>query len=410
MNQEQFATTSDKEKAKRLIVTGIGDPRSYTTWSGTPANLIEAIEQAGYAVDAVDSSAIGRFKKLRLMLGYQTSRWQAFLPTPQNIKRQIAWLTAEARSDYARTRRARRHYAKLLRQHLEDETAKKILHLTSLALPLGEHDSSTNHYLMCDSTWHTLREVSDVNNRFTRATLCEFEQAEREAFQSVEHFFPIAEYVKEDLIAHYGIDSKRITVVGTGRGKITAFDGNKDYANGHILFVAKVRFEEKGGLLLIKAFKRAQQVNPRLKLVIVGQEEYREMAIGAPNVRFLGHVPWEELQQLFNDAALYAMPATAEPWGLVYLEALACKTPILGLNRHAIPELTGHGRYGFMAAKSDAQSVAETILNAFRDFQRLQKMGDEGQQWCLQHYTWDRVAARILEVIFDAKNGLNTDN
>ncbi len=402
---------------KRLMVAGIGDPRSYATWAGTPLQVIEALEVKGCHVDAIDcSDALDKATKLRLMIGYQGSRWQAFAPTPGNIKRQTAWLNSEARSDYSRSRRARAAYAAYLQQRRRQAKAAKVLYMTSLALPLAKDDSGTQHFLMCDSTWHTLSAFSNVDNRFTSATLRDFEDAERASFQSVEHFFPTAEYVRDDLINHYGIAPHRITVVGTGRGKLATFEGNKDYASGHILFVAKARFAEKGGALLIEAFKRAQQAMPHLKLTVVGQESYREMAVNVPNLTFHGYVEWDELQSLFNSAALFAMPATAEPWGLVYLEAMGCKTPILGLNRHAIPEFTDNGRVGFVVDRADAKSIAQIILNAFSDVERLRVMGRESQQRCLQKYTWEIVASHILHTMFHddenkrAANDTDTDN
>lgn len=46
--------------------------------------------------------------------------------------------------------------------------------------------------------------------------------------------------------------------------EIEPFTGEKDYENVHILFVAKLRFDDKGGLLLLEGFKKAQRKNPRL--------------------------------------------------------------------------------------------------------------------------------------------------
>ena len=37
-----------------------------------------------------------------------------------------------------------------------------------------------------------------------------------------------------------------------------------------------------------------------------------------------------------------------EPWSLVYLETLACKMPIIGLNQNAFPEECGYSSYGYI--------------------------------------------------------------
>lgn len=108
----------------------------------------------------------------------------------------------------------------------------------------------------------------------------------------------------------------------------------------------------------------------------------------------------EDLQRLFNEAALFAMPAPGEHWGLVYIEALLCRTPILGLNRKAFPELSGGGRYGFIVPDPPTpQSVAEVILEAMADPERLGGMGERGQQFALEHFTWEKVVDRMLAAI-----------
>jgi hypothetical protein len=57
---------------------------------------------------------------------------------------------------------------------------------------------------------------------------------------------------------YYGVSRDRISIVGGGWGPIEPFFGEKDYANGPILCVAKMRFEDKGGRLLIEAFRNRE--------------------------------------------------------------------------------------------------------------------------------------------------------
>jgi glycosyltransferase involved in cell wall biosynthesis len=132
-----------------------------------------------------------------------------------------------------------------------------------------------------------------------------------------------------------------------------------------------------------------------LKLVIVGQDSYKEMVKDIPNVTVHGYIEWEKLQRLYYDAALFAMPAIMEPWGQVYVEALECKTPILGLNRNSLPEITQNGRFGFLVDQATPEKVADAILEAYSDPQRLQQMGEAGQKYCLENFSWHHVATKI---------------
>jgi len=214
----------------------------------------------------------------------------------------------------------------------------------------------------------------------------------------MEHIFTISEYVKDDLIHHYQINPQKITVVGTGLGVIKPYLGAKDYSNGKILFAAKGRFEDKGGNLVLKAFEMASTTNPNMELIIVGQNEYTEQLKGK-NIKTYGFISIEELQNIFNECSLFLMPAINEPWGLVYLEALACKMPIVGLNRNSFPEISQNGKYGFGLDDENPEKLCKVLLEAFSDNKKLEEMGKAGQEFCLEKFSWSKTVSRIMSVI-----------
>ena len=184
-------------------------------------------------------------------------------------------------------------------------------------------------------------------NGYSEMLLIDAERLEKIAYHQMTHIFSISEFVKKNLVEHYEVKPEKITVVGTGPSEfIKPFHGEKSYSNGKILFAAKDRFTDKGGHLVLEAFKIASQRNSHLELSIVGQNEYTEK-LNLPNIKAYGFLRVDELQEIFNKSSLFLMPAINEPWGLVYLEALACKTPIVGLNRNSFPEIADYGNYGF---------------------------------------------------------------
>ncbi|MCL0069463.1 glycosyltransferase family 4 protein [Dehalococcoidia bacterium] len=235
-------------------------------------------------------------------------------------------------------------------------------------------------------------------DNYSKRAVAIFDRLENRAYSQMNHIFPISNYVKENLINHYNVPSKNITVVGTGLGVIKPFEGEKDYSDRKILFVAKERFSDKGGELVIAAFRRALEVDSKLQLTIAGCKEGEKFAT-CPNVTSLGFIPLQSLQKLFDTHSLFVMPALNEPWGLVYLEAMACKMPIMGLNRNSFPELSGYGRYGFCIEDASPATLASALVEAFRNPERLKKMGEQAQAFCLAEFSWEKTVNRILEVI-----------
>mgnify|MGYP001011499650 CR=1 FL=1 len=134
-------------------------------------------------------------------------------------------------------------------------------------------------------------------------------------------------------------------------------------------------------------------------LVIAGQQNYPDLYGRLPGVTAHGRITLEKLQELFQQADLFAMPALYEPWGLVYLEAMSCRVPVLGLRRQALPEITDEGRLGFLCAEAEPSLLAEVILDAMSDAERLRRMGVAAQERCLAHYTWEKTVERMLAVM-----------
>lgn len=362
------------------IACPFGDPRLSKTWSGTPANIVNALEKQKLEIIGINSKP-SKFKQAIALVAQMLSGYGWF--------------------EFGRGKYSRSYRAQIVRSQARG--CQKILHMGTWNLPMAAKNSNLEHYLFCDTTWNLwFQDVTDIH-RYTPKLINTLEQLEIAAYSQIKHFFSTSQYVRDNLVEHYRIEPNKITVVGTGRGKIEPLSGNKDYQQGHILFVAKERFADKGGFLLLEAFRLIQQKNPNLKLVIVGSEEYQQFVRDIPNVRVTGFIPWSELQHLFDTASLFAMPSLHEPWGLVYLEALASKTPILGLNRNSLPEITQNGKYGFLVDEPDPQLIAATILQAFSEPAKLSHMGNEGQKYCLSTFSWERVAIKIKSITDEKK-------
>ena len=363
----------------KLNICSLGDPTNPETWSGTPFNLysellrincLGTVFNSTYSGNKYMRKIISLFTKLYYKCSVDSGR--GFLNRYLNAKK------------------------------VEKETARSIsnltLHTGTLDLPFFIFPQNQKHFLFCDATWNLWATYSSGMKGYSIKLLNDAENLERKAYHQMEHIFPISDYVKENLVAHYGVNPQKITVVGTGLGVIKPYYGLKDYSNGKILFAAKGRFEDKGGNLVLEAFKIALKSNPILELTIVGRNEYTEK-IHLPNVKTYGFIPIEELQDIFNNSSLFIMPAINEPWGLVYLEALACKMPIVGLNRNSFPEISDYGKYGFGLDNENPEELAKIIINVFGNPERMKEMGQKAQEYCLNKFTWNNTVSKIIQTI-----------
>lgn len=355
-----------------------GDPRDPRSWSGAPANVGKELERLGVVVESI-RPRMSRIEKL----GVAAQDMFSGLGRPVSTEQVLRGL------------RSRRKLARQVAEQARRLGARHVLHTGSFDLPACDRASGVSHYLYCDHSWAlTQRHHIDVP-RYNARAIRAFEQAEQEALSGLAHIFTFGSYVRDNLIAHYGLPPDRVTAVGSGMGTIEPYEGAKSYDKPVLLFVAKHLFRAKGGLLLLEAFDLARRRRPDLSLTIVGDERSRAFVGDRAGVTLLAHLPWATLQQLYRDATLLVQPMLNDPWGQVYLEAMASRTPVMGLNRNGLPELVDGGRHGFLVDRADAVALAEAILSAVSDPQRLERMASSAQSHVLQNYSWSRVAERI---------------
>jgi|SRR5450631_541709 glycosyltransferase involved in cell wall biosynthesis len=359
---------------KIVVVSGEGNPSDPRTWSGTPSNLIEGLRGIGCEVTGFN-----------------------LLPDrPVRAVITALSLVAGFGKEYRRTPFFTMYSDMMAPKSLPPESA--ILHMGLCTIPHRRKVGDGRHAIYLDTTFNQISKYAI--RAYSSAIHRKYEQFEIACLKAADHIFTVSECAMNDLINHYSISPGRVTSVGTGLGKIRPKTGDKDYSSRTVLFVAKQRFEDKGGMLLLEGFRLAQVEDPRLKLIVVATEPYRQVVEAIPGASFKSNLPWDELENLFNSASLFAMPALYEPWGLVYLEALACRTPILGLNRNAVPEFTQDGKFGFLIDEATGPAVANALSGAFADTEQLANMGRSAQLYVQGHYGWDKTAIRIDEALF----------
>jgi glycosyltransferase involved in cell wall biosynthesis len=158
---------------------------------------------------------------------------------------------------------------------------------------------------------------------------------------------------------------------------------------------------------LIRAVAVLHDEHPDVRLLIVGREMepgYAETLkvlaaeLGVnEKVVFTGHRG--DVPTLMAAADIYAMPSQYEPFGLVYLEAMAMELPVIALNSGGTPEVVENGSDGLLSDPGDAQSLADNLLTCIEEPQRRVEMGRHGRHRAETVFTIGRMA-RGCEAIY----------
>jgi len=105
-----------------------------------------------------------------------------------------------------------------------------------------------------------------------------------------------------------------------------------------------------------------------------------------------------DLVNLYNEAAVFACPSVYEPFGIINLEAMACETPVVATRVGGIKEVVVDEETGLLVPPSEPAKLAHAITRIVEDPTTGTTMGKAGRRHVLRQFTWDRIAARTLEL------------
>lgn len=168
----------------------------------------------------------------------------------------------------------------------------------------------------------------------------------------------------------------------------------------YFLFVGRL-VKLKGAQTLIEAFRRYAEAD----LLIAGdgiyEPELRRLAQGMPHVRFLARVQPDDLRRLYRDAIALLVPALVyETFGLITLEALAQKTPVIARDLGAVAELVRDTGGGIIYKSEDELLEAVRLLQVNQPLR--DELGTRGYETYVARYSEDRHVKDYLEAIDDA--------
>jgi glycosyltransferase involved in cell wall biosynthesis len=117
----------------------------------------------------------------------------------------------------------------------------------------------------------------------------------------------------------------------------------------------------KGCDIAMKAFSLAAAKIPNLRLVVFGAGESFPVDFPLPNVSEYIRQPTEEqIKECYSKCDAWLFSSRSEGFGLPILEAMACRTPVIGTPAGAAPELLASGG-GILVKPEDPEDMAKAI-------------------------------------------------
>jgi len=185
---------------------------------------------------------------------------------------------------------------------------------------------------------------------------------------------------------------------------------------GQMLFVGRL-VEKKGLIHLINALPDLTQKHSELKLVVAGdgpeldflQKESGSL-IRAGKIEFLGPLSHHKIASLYQQSEMAVFPfieaesGDVEGLGLVVIEAMASKCPVIAGNVPAISDTVTDGETGLIVDPLNPEAIVDTVSRLHMDASLRRKLAHSAYTFVHQNYSWKICAARYKNLFHEILN------
>jgi alpha-maltose-1-phosphate synthase len=254
---------------------------------------------------------------------------------------------------------------------------------------------------------------------------------EETAYKNADGVVAVSESMRRDVMELYGVSTEKVRVIPNGID-IDEFQRKRDEdllrrhgvdpSRPVVLFVGRIT-RQKGVLHLLNA---APHLPSGTQLVLcagapdtpeIGAEMEQKVKALQANPGHHGHkgaqVIWipkmlskPELIGFYSAADLFICPSVYEPFGIINLEAMACRVPVVASKVGGIPEVVNHGETGLLvpfAARGPLDfepkdpegfsiSLADAATNLLADAALRERMASAARARVEAKFAWSRIA------------------
>ncbi len=231
---------------------------------------------------------------------------------------------------------------------------------------------------------------------------------EKLAIESADRVIAVSKMMKKDITKYFNIPSEKIKVIYNGidlnKWKETKTDYTlKEYGikGEYILFVGRTT-KQKGMVYLIDA---AKDINANVVFCTSApdtkevEDEIRKKLKGIKNTLWINKLLKEEQYiELYSNASVFACPSIYEPFGIINLEAMSCKTPVVASKVGGIKEVVVEGETGFFVEPANPKQLAEKINILLASKELAEKFGENGRKRVEKYFDWKMIARQTKEL------------
>jgi len=167
----------------------------------------------------------------------------------------------------------------------------------------------------------------------------------------------------------------------------------------------------KGHIYLLQAVQEVVRAEPEAFFVLVGRGHLRdELEEAARRLGIAEHVLFtgfrEDMLEIMTTFHIFTLPSLWEGLGIVLLEAMAFRLPVVASRVGGITDVVVEGETGLLVPPRDPAALAAALVVLLKDPEKRKAMGEKGYRRVAEEFRDDRVNEEMLalyERLFEEK-------
>jgi glycosyltransferase involved in cell wall biosynthesis len=224
----------------------------------------------------------------------------------------------------------------------------------------------------------------------------------------------VSQFMAQELRDYFHLPADKIDVVPNGvdtapfdwLDAVNLAEFRARYAEPQqpIIFSVGRMVYEKGTHLLLAAAPRILAEIPNVCFVLAGTGPRRDALVERvkllgleEQIKLIGFVSDADRNALFRVANCVALPSLYEPFGIVALEAMAARCPVVVSSVGGFAEVVQHEETGLTVYPNSAEALAGGILRVLQHPAEAHVRTQRAYHYVQHAYNWRHIAEQTLE-------------
>ncbi|NOY51950.1 MAG: glycosyltransferase family 4 protein, partial [Chlorobi bacterium] len=229
---------------------------------------------------------------------------------------------------------------------------------------------------------------------------------EREGMEAADRVITVSNLTRKIVIEKYGIDPGKVVTVHNAVDQEVSkeiLEIKSKMKEKVVTFLGRITFQ-KGPEYFIEAANKILQKDKNVRFVMAGSGDMLNKMIErvahlriADKFHFTGFLKGDDVSNLFALSDVFVMPSVSEPFGIVPLEAMRSKVPVVISKQSGVAEVLKHAlKIDFW----DVDAMADSIYGLCH-YEGLSHMFKKYGKIEVENLKWENAAKKVKEVYSD---------